>query len=230
MSKIIIFCGTGRCGTQSLVSLLSNIKGLEAFHELEPQLSWDFKGKEFIRRIQFLTDRINSYGYKYVLDGGAYYLNYVWPLLTQDKLEDIKVICLWRDREKVIKSYLIKCHAKHNFWGVKIPPQTMRADCTLFHEYDNAFPDYSHLNKEDAIGLFWDIYYTQSLLLQLNFKDKFKMFHVNKLNSKEGQNEIYDFLGIPKKERKYGFYFADPLVNTENEQNSCFTEYKKSCD
>lgn len=117
MSKtLIIGLGTGRCGSLSLSYFLNNQPGIKVLHEgainyQAHPLKWynDHENVwKWIENLDKLSDSNQYFG-----DIGMYFLPYVAFLI--EKFPRSKFICLKREREAVIHSYL-QWTQDHNPW------------------------------------------------------------------------------------------------------------------
>lgn len=99
MKRTVIGLGTGRCGTRSLTKFFSE-NGVSAFHE-HYHLPWEvdiFRGMEAITSLHSRAEQDIAASVAF------YWLNYVdWLNST---LSDVKFICLKRDRQKVVDSFM----------------------------------------------------------------------------------------------------------------------------
>lgn len=183
--KIIIGCGTGRCGTVSLSKLLSNCSNSNIPHEMKPIVSYDFN-RMIYERFKF---NILTNFKKYVGTVAPYARNVIEYLIND--FPDIKIIWITRDREKTIKSF-IKATEEHNLWS---------NDCK--HPFGEAVPSYNELTREEAIKKFVNEENNRAIKLENDYPNNFKIFNVEDLNTKEGQNKIFDWVGIEQEDRNY---------------------------
>jgi len=174
-NKLIFGLGTGRCGSTSLANLL----GLD--HEGDPKLPWAFS--------QYALD--NKLGYLLFLekrgDVGMYYLPYVEAILRI--FPKAKFVCLKRDRDETVESFKKKI-GRRNHWLVH-----NGNGWELDLNWDDKYPKYDLLNRDEAIGRYWDEYYTEAERLQSEHPSRFEIFPIETLNSKKGQDSIFDFIG-----------------------------------
>tara|TARA_Y100001972_G_C7616541_1_gene309200 strand:- start:47 stop:676 length:630 start_codon:yes stop_codon:yes gene_type:complete len=201
----VIGLGTGRCGTTSLSKLLQKV-GLSVPHELRPVVNWSTgKAKDRLNLIKSLN-----------LDGDVafWYLNLVEDM---NKIsENIRFICLERNIDEVVYSYLNKTIGR-NHW--------INHDGTRWHKdpiWDQCYPKYNIVKKSEAIRLYCEEYQRRSREFEKNM-DNFKIFHINSLNSKSGVQSILKFLNIDKK-------LSEDIVNIRcNENPKCqINNYIKS--
>lgn len=154
-------------------------------NELYPFVPYEFKQKCMDIRI----NQLNKFKEPIVGDVASYYINYIPNLLNE--FENIKVIVLKRDKKGVIKSFMNKMGLNllgtNDFWR---------------HEFVNSFPTYKNLSLKDCLSKYYDDYYKQ-LNKYIEVFNNIKVFNVNDLNTREGLKNIFDFLEIPEKDRKY---------------------------
>ena len=236
---IVIGLGSGRSGTASLAKLLnSQVDGL-CFHELNPSCS-AFTGTprpmmntaaEFAAILDGgdpsmltadLSRRVTAEAYaklskmttvRLIGDIAFYYLTYVEQLAgTSDR---IRFVCLKRDRQENIKSWLRKAAIKR--WPSRMLADRLAALImrTPFHHsynywmehdgsrwrldpvWDKCFPKFDTDNIETAIGMYWDSYYAEAERLQTILGDRFITVNTESLNQEDEQRHILDFCGIP---------------------------------
>ncbi len=201
--KLVFGLGSGRCGTASLAYLMSQQESTHASHELFPLLPWEID----VEILQFKWNLMNhqSHLFDVIFDAGIYYFPYVIPLINswkthqyaQDRF-DLRFICLKRDRAEVVKSFLRKFELQNN------NPLQNHGNPDLATEWDLCFPKYSGCSLEEAIGHFYDDYYRAVESIEKEYKDIFKLFDVEHLNSEEGVGKILNFVG-----------YEDPKIITQ---------------
>lgn len=187
MPKIIIGCGTGRCGTVSLSVLLNSQSGFRVGHE-SVRMPWDFNKNYAAMALSFF---LNSD--KIVGDIASWYLPYMKYFLTKE--DRVKVICLKRSKEEVVKSFIRKTGWKDaNHWTEK----TSSYYQSSFKEqaFDMHFPKYD-LPLKKALEKYWNDYYEWAERLQQRFEGRFKIFDCSLvLNSENHQKQLFDFLEV----------------------------------
>jgi len=190
---IIIGMGTGRCGTVSLSKLLNSLPNSNVTHEKRPLLTWNFNRELLKTRIEDFDKREGQL----IGDVAHPYINYVEALIRYYK--NIKFIVLKRDKEQTIQSFIRKTSPRG------LPPKAhFKRD--NFYVFDKCFPLWPHLETEEAYRKYWDVYYKQIEDLESIYPDKIKTFNTDVLNKREGLNQIYDFLEIPKQNRVYKIF------------------------
>ena len=206
---IVFGIGTGRCGTQALMTFL-NLQKINTLHE-SVLLPWDFDSVSLNLLLAKLTKK-STVDYPDVGDVNFSLLNYIEPLLKSVYCEsvesglgskyfclvenDIRVVCLRRDKAETVKSWMNN-HKNFNFWS--------SADHACFSQglylkndiLGNSFPKYD-LGKEAALACFWDDYYLKAAQLELVYPEAFKIFDMSQLFSDTtNQKILLDFLKIP---------------------------------
>lgn len=171
--SIIIGLGSGRCGSTSLSVLLSEQKNINITHELI-RLPWIINKKRFNKCMDQIGDG----------DIAFYYLNYVDLII--ERFKDVKFICLKRDKTQIINSLLKKTRGRDH-WNPNPKDDYIWYEC---------FPKYN-VSKKQAVKLYVEDYYKQCYILQNKYPNLFKIFNLEDLNSKNGQNKIFKFLDIP---------------------------------
>lgn len=200
---VIIGCGTGRCGSQSLANLFHIQENITAYHELYLQGPRYFGSTKSIR---YLCN-MNQSGYskdefinqfynvvkdnknKIVFDIGPYYIDIIQEIINW---EDIKIISLERNANLFAKSLLDKyCNKSyHGFFKTERFKNLLRYslpdadaisedDFLLFHKRF-----YSKLKDKRILKLKTEELNDESLALKLseflNIDFKFKKFNISK--------------------------------------------------
>lgn len=191
--SVILGIGTGRCGTVSLARLLDAQPGVICTHEDQPYLPWHFNWENEADweafHIHVARFRQKQSKAKMVGDVAFYWLPYLHEMLSS--FPGLKVICLKRDRDETIASYMKKTRGR-NHWMPHDGSQ-WRLDPT----WDPCYPKYPDAQtKEEAIGRYWDDYYRTAERWAQHWPDQVRIFDMDVLNSEEGQDQIFDFLGL----------------------------------
>jgi hypothetical protein len=172
----IVGCGSGRCGTQSLARILDSCDYVHCGHETEPKLYWD-DDCNYQDKLEWFKQRKN--------DVALYYGKYIDRFL--DDLEDIKVICMVRDKKKTVESFKAVTPDR-NHWSHEVD-----------EEWDKCFPSYDFESKANAIRQYWEDYYDQ-----IPDEDpRVMMMATEWLNEKQKLTRLFDFCEIPKKDRVF---------------------------
>jgi hypothetical protein len=181
--------GTGRCGTESLATLLNQQRQTHITHESK-RLPWEVPRDGARRELHRLSLRPSPI----VGDVAFYYLPYIRRLLEDPR---VRVVALRRDRTQTVESYLRKMEGR-NHWST----QGHRDD-----GWDRCYPTYEEPDLRSAIGRYWDEYYAHVEQL-VEDNDRVALFPTEALNHVEGVLSILTFLGV-----------ADPVVSAGIHQN-----------
>lgn len=189
--QILLGIGTGRCGTVSLATLLNQQEDAAITHESRPLLPWEKDMSILQRKIQGLLRRDATF----VGDVAFYYLPYVKDILHL--YPSCKIICLSRDKEETVQSYLKKTRGR-NHW-MQHNGSSWKKDPT----WDVCYPKYTTANKQDALRLYWEDYHQKVLTLCREHPENIKLFQMNDaLNTAQGQQELLSFLGFQPQAQK----------------------------
>jgi len=185
MKQLIIGLGTGRCGSNSFQALLSKQPNCTCFHEHRPRPDWENDEKTVLEKTKYLMTLWQTY----VGDVGMYYLSYVDFLL--EKYPECKFVCLKRDKEATIKSFMKKTPGRnhwmeHNGKWKKCP------------NWDQCFPKYNVERKLDALAAYWEDYYKRSEEFEKKYLKNFKIFNVEDLNNAEQVERMLNFCLIER--------------------------------
>ena len=204
MKRFVIGTGSGRCGTMSLAKLLNGCKGVNVFHELNAKKDTDaiLSYKRDEEQLKRKLNLLNSLEGTLVGDVALYYLNHIdWFF---EKLSNLKVIYMWRDKEEVVESYIRKTEKGvllNHWWSEKRKAGT---SYVIHHRWNKAYPKFDNTKtKREAIAKFWDWCMKKGCELKRKYPDKVLMINVYDLNSKFFQKIIFDFLEIPETNRNY---------------------------
>ena len=179
--QLIIGLGTGRCGTVSLCNLLK-LQNVAATHE-HKLLSWVFDKNDINKLLSSIINRNRNM----VSDIAFYYLPYVSHILF--KYPDTKFICLKRDMQQTVNSYMTKT-GDRNHWSLS---HNGKVD----HKWDKTYPKYHIHHKRTAIKQYWTEYYNTAKLYSETYKNNFKIFNmVDILNNEQHQLNMFEFIGI----------------------------------
>lgn len=186
MERVVIGLGSGRCGTASLARLLNLQPNVSVTHEGCP-LPWEFYQEAWDWNMRKLNSGKPPWGEEIIGDVGYYWVNYVERLLNIRP--DTKFICLKRDRQEVMDSYM--AHSS----GLNVHPTD---------DWFRMFPRYN-LPKKEAVGAMWDDYYRISEGWAVKYPKSFSIMEMHDvLNDKNGMNKALSFLGIENPVIKLG--------------------------
>jgi hypothetical protein len=190
-----IGCGSAKCGSTSLSILLGDCKNIIVKHERDlkrKRLPYVYDREEIDRAIKRFKE-YGNYG-----EVGFYYLPYIPNFIAS--FPDIRIICLKRDVDKTVQSYMKNMGDTHP-WVYDIKGKYL-PDLRFGH----CFPKYGTCEKwtiTASFYRFWNDYYHRARAYEKVFPNNFKIFSINALNSRKGQQSIFDFIGIPEEDRVY---------------------------
>lgn len=192
--RLVIGCGSGRCGTSSLSALLNSQLEACITHECGVPLPWYAIDRPYDMSMAL----IKQYPHKVVGDVAFWYLKYVANLVKD--FPNVRIVCLQRNREDTVKS-LMKCADKfgashcidefseyYDFdkWPLEAPDAVALRAC---------FPKYNAPAKE-AYGHYWDEYYYLATECQKMFPKNFKIFGIEALNEHQRIVDLLRFCGF----------------------------------
>lgn len=186
--NLIFGLGTGRCGTHSLCSFISDQENCFVTHEFtdKPFLSWDYSDEEFKKIISKIEEREEVF----VGDIAFFLLNYAEKIIDYNK--NSKFLVLKRDKKETVESYLRKTIGR-NHW------QKHDGKYYRFCEWDRCYPKLLAHNKKEAIGKYWDLYYAKTSKLQEKYPKNFLTMSTEDLNDNEKLFKILEFFGFENK-------------------------------
>ncbi len=187
--QLVIGVGTGRSGSTTLVKLLQKQHGAVIGHERPPRLPWlpnTQRLKVHLRCFEQLLAANRLVG-----DVSHWWLPYLRYLF--DAFPTMKVVALERDREQTIRSFeKIKGSGERaiNHWCDHNGAGWRR------NIWDECYPSYDIKDRFEAIGRYWDEYH--ETVEEWRSRNPDRIFHatIDILDSREGQDELFDFLGI----------------------------------
>lgn len=187
VKPVIIGCGTGRCGTQTLAKILNDCDYQHCTHERAPSMTWIFDEELYQTRLEDFK-RSHTHG-----DIALQYLPYLERFI--EDLEKVKIVVLKRDRKEVIRSFDAK---------------TKNPDKWKAREKEwNSYFHIGKLPKKEFIGKYYDLYYKEIDKLIKKYPKHIKLFETEDLNS--NQDAIYKWCEILEKDRNYKY---NPRYNT----------------
>ena len=206
MNKLAIGVGTGRCGTKSLVRLLSLQAGTSVTHEkYDHKVRWGCPKNLWPLR---LWENSKKEECKVVSDVAFYWTPHVKTFLDWGDEEDreVRVVGLKRDRQEVIESYdKWKPNSDHwSFHGYRK---------TLPDQWDHCYPCYDVDDKREGIGRFWDDVYET---LEDIEDDRVKVFPTEYLNVETGVKEILEHVGYESPNVKVGVRVKAPSMKNND--------------
>ncbi len=184
--QLVIGLGSGRCGTTSLAHLLNKQPHASVTHEEPPLLPWQVDAALLAERLAGLRARPETL----VGDVAFYYLPYVELIAAQ--LPNTRFVCLRRDREETVRSFVAKSEGVHH-WIQHDGTQWQKSP-----DWDDCFPKYDLVDKTAAIGRYWDEYYARATELATQLPS-FRIFEMTALNDREGVEDLLDFIGVKQR-------------------------------
>lgn len=188
---LFLGCGTGRSGTTSLTSLINRCEDAVCTHERRPLLPWVYNEDAFQERVAWFSNASTST----IGDVAFFYLPYIEKFL--EVFPHMRVLYIERDRQEVVDSYMAWTQWR-NHW--------QDHDGSKWFEdpvWDPCYPKYHTADKPQALAAYWDDYKQQIHFLAGKYPDNIGIFDINILNNKPGQDQIFDFLDIINKHRRY---------------------------
>ena len=178
--QIIIGLGTGRCGTVSLSHLLNSQADSNFTHECQPRLPWEKNMKLFDEFVEIQNKKKESF----VGDVSFYHLPYVEEFLKIKK--DIKFVCLQRDKDDTVKSYLKKV-GERNHWQNK----------GVIDPWDKHYPTFeNNLSKKQCVEEYWEEYYSMAYAYNWCYSDNFRVYKTEELNEEKSVLNLLEFCGF----------------------------------
>jgi len=183
MNKLILGIGTGRCGSHTLHHILNSQNDTSISHEFGniSFLPWNFDRLAYERAKKVITRRVG----RFTGDVSHYLLKYIPYFIDDFGMDSTRIICLWRSREDVVRSFSTWTEGK-NHWS---------NDSKNSSTWDKCFPKYDSSTKEEAIGFYWDDYYKEVDSLAKKYSIFF--MRTEDLNSPEQVKSMLEFCGFP---------------------------------
>lgn len=209
--KLVIGLGTGRCGTVSLSHFLNDQPGAFVIHEGAYQdqrvlFPWEGPPEKVLAWLNSLSGYAGENDW--FGDTGSYYLPYVEAILAV--YPDARFICFERDREGVMRSFSTKT-GKRNHWYDHKGKKWQKDP-----RWDASFPKFEEPDKEQAIGLYWDLYHEQATTLSEKYPAHFRIFPMKIINTQEGRAALLDFIGYAGERVLDGEYVANTKKDNRN--------------
>lgn len=180
---VLIGLGPPRSGTTSLARLLGGCRGVRVTHEHGPRAPWEIDRdavEEYCTWIDSVDGTICG-------DVACWHLPAAEPLLRRYG-EAIRVPVILRPFRETVASMAAKCRAERYLTG----PDSR-------HD----FPHWPGLTDHQAWGAYWTLYVSRALELAGRFPARVRVFGIDCLNSRAGQDCLFDFCGIANEARIY---------------------------
>jgi len=200
---VIIGCGTGRCGSQSLANLFSIQENIAAYHELYlqgPRYFGTTKSLKYLCNMnqsgysknEFMNQFLNivkDYKDKVFFDIGPYYIDIVNEIANW---EDVKIISLKRNKDLFAKSIMNKyCDENYNGFfkkerfrnilGYRLPNEDIISEEDFKKFHDNF---YKKLKDKRILTIKTEELNEEDIARKLsnflNIDFKFKKFNISK--------------------------------------------------
>jgi len=188
---VVIGCGTGRCGTESLSKLIAGCQQAFCTHERQPLLPWSYSKERLQARVHDLLHADSAV----IGDVAYYYLPYLERLI--EMIPALKVVCLERARQEVIDSFMWKTQGWNRWYE--------HDGIAWAHDpfWDVTYPKYPIAHKSDAIGTYWDEYHDTIRHIADQHPVNVRIMETKTMNTRTGQETLFDFIGIPEVQRRY---------------------------
>ena len=191
-STLLLGIGTGRSGSTTLTKLWQQQENCYCSHEHPPRLGWDFNMPRFDfhkRRIALLQR-----GYRFVGDVSHWWLPYIDQVL--ENYRNVRVVVLKREKEATVNSFLkIKGGGRKgtiNHWIDHDGSYWAR------NVWDECYPVYDVTAMGEAIGRYWDDYYSTAEILAQRLPSSIRIFSTERLGERATQDEILSFCGFER--------------------------------
>ena len=189
--QLIISIGTGRSGSASLSSFLSEQKNMLVLHEgrLEKEkirklIKWENDEEELFKWIEYLLNYNDDI--KFIGDTGMYFLPYIDLIIK--KYNNVKIIGLEREKNEVVNSFLKKTDGRNHWYSHN------GNEWKLDQRWDPCFPKYQIKDKRKAIEKYYDNYIETTNNLKIKYPNNIKIWKLSDFNNTKTKNEILDFI------------------------------------
>ena len=169
-------CGTAKCGSTSLWHLLHD-SGVDCKHErhlIGYELPWQYDRDSIASKIKHLKSKRDEYG-----EIAFYFLPYIPKMMAE--IPNLKVICLKRNLKDTVRSLLNTILENPWAWDVR-------------RGWNKCYPRMTD-DVNACAHEWWRTYYEIAETYERLFPN-FKIFDIDSLNSRKGQEAIFDFLDI----------------------------------
>ena len=200
--KYVIGLGPGRCGTTTLAYVLNCQYRACVTHEGGLPLPW-YKSEP--QMFEMNIGKIINYPGALVGDVALYYLHYIPEILSV--MPDVKFVCLQRDYEDTVRSYLQHQKERHVSFSVnKFPAYNSPY---LWHYVR---PKYNTNDEEEGLRMYLDEYIEKSETFAKQIPEQFRVYKMEDVLNDEGsQREMLEWIGA-----------IDPLILTNRKLNKSY--------
>ncbi len=186
-SKLVIGCGTGRCGTTTLATLLNAQPDSLVTHErFNHKFRWGKPSKWRSQMLQLAAMSAHQMVGDVALQWGC-----DLPMVLQ---HGARVVVLKREQEAFVESFMRKSGRRNN-WQPKGQGGTPNTS-----PWFGCFPQFSgQASKRAALRAYWEFYYRELVAPAAEmWPDQLAIFYLDVFNSEAGQRRLLSWLGIPE--------------------------------
>lgn len=152
-------------------------------------------------------------------DIASYYLSYVEAIAARNP--NVRFLCMRREIELTVASWIRKLRVSR--WPSKVVADKIGSVITrtpfyktsnpfMYHDgsvwepdpvWDKCFPKFDAPSMKDAIRKYCEFYYAEAARLATQLAPIFRFIDIDRMNDRDYQFEILEFVGIPGNERVY---------------------------
>jgi hypothetical protein len=195
--------GTGRCGTMSLANILGVTPRSDVTHERFHPLWYGGPAQpafeEAVRWFKKYDERENHL----IGDVSSFWLPHIANLKAE--IPDLRVVCLHRDKDQVVESFLKWLAGLSNLRPVDM---FVLVQDPILKLYINLFPTIDHLTAKQAWEVYWDL--CEKIMAEI--EPPVLHMDMEDLNDNEALDQVHAFLGVNPEDR------IKPLRRRYNEQ------------
>ena len=177
--------GTGRCGTKSLTKIINACQDVSARHECYACACFWYQKN--LSTFYYFKERVGIENDKLVGDIAFYWLPHIKKLR---KMLALKIVCLHRDKESTVNSFL-RLYGRKTRLRLKDCPKLVEQPTSNYYRnwvWWNRFPMIEGDTPKECWEKYWDMYEEESRKLDgcyhLNMED---------LNSDDELNKLFDY-------------------------------------
>jgi len=189
VSQALLFgCGTGRCGTKSLLTLLNTQAGIGMTQERHP-LPWSVELARCDAAVEAI--RKSSHDYAIVGDIAPWWLPYAQRLI---EVHHARLIVLQRDRVGTVSSYLRTRHDCASLWP---DPERALGDDEFGRSWWHGLPKFGG-NPPHAARRLWDFYYELAEQTLHRWPFAVRWLNMDAMNNPRDQAALLHWVGIER--------------------------------
>jgi hypothetical protein len=152
-------------------------------------------------------------------DVGFYYLSYVEAIAAHNRT--VRFLCTRRDLDLTVASWMKKLRVRR--WPSKLVADKIGSLITrgpfyqttnpfMDHDgsvwepdpvWDKCFPKFQAPSMKDAIRKYREFYYAEAARLARQYSNLFRFVDTDRMNDRDYQSKILEFVGIPEDERVF---------------------------